>query len=235
MKKFLFLLGVAVAFIFLSQGYFLAPEAKAETLCLIRFSVFDNKIYDPVVAEGLLIKENLISKGALVTAIKDGKLPFDSSAKDSKIVEATFNELEIQLCGKVGTCDKKTLDMQIVCESGGLTGNTVNDAQLAYNSRIASMNTCQRQIFTEIQAKNNLYLQAVRTANVHYYQQLAPLTANLLKVYRYSKDGDKSKILNDYITENKNMRKTLYKSQTATFDKFIRDRIALQTSFDSCK
>lgn len=236
MKKILFLLSVIIAFTFVSKGYFLTPEARAETVCLIRFNIFDSKVYDPSVAEGLMIKDNLVAKGALVNAVKYRKLPFDSNTGDSKIISSVFNELEIQLCGKIGSCEKKYLDMQVVCEAESSIGTTIDEAQLAYNRRIANMSTCQKEVFIAIQNKNTQYLQAVKIANSQYYQKLAPLTVNLLKLYRYSKD-DKSRelLLNDYVLANKVLRGKLYNSQTKVFNKFINDRTVLQKSFDDCK
>ena len=239
MKKVLYLLGLTVIIIALGRVNSFTPRAEAGEQCFIRFKVFDDKLHDSQVADAALAQDGLISKGDLINAVKGGKLPFDSKANDRKLVNAALDNLEIELCGKIDGCDAKTLDMAVVCELGtepGSTGNTIRDAQLAYNERIAGMNKCQQQIFKDIQITNSQYLKNVKAANAKYYQQLAPRTATLLKLYRFaSDDKEKSSIIEDYINYNKGLRKDLYEEQATIFNKFISSRTALQRDFDSCK
>lgn len=237
MKNGLYLLGLAVIIAILGGSNGFVPQAEAEAKCFIRFNFFDSKIHDVGVAEATLIKDGLINKGDLANAVQDGKLPFDSNGNDSKLINTALDNLEIDLCGKVDGCDVKTLDTAIICQLGTEpTGSTISDAQSTYNSRIAGMNTCQRQIFKDIEAINSQYLKDVRTANTRYYQQLAPRTAALLKSYRLAKDNkEKSSILEDYVSHNTGLRQDLYEEQATLFNKFIGSRATLQNDFNSCK
>lgn len=236
MKNGLYLLGLAVIIAILGGSNGFVPQAEAEAQCFIRFNFFDSKIHDVKVAESMLAENGLIVKGDLINAIQDSKWPFDSKSNGINLVNATLDKLETKLCGKIDGCDTKTLDMTVVCELGTEpTGGTIRDAQSAYNSRIAGMNTCQRQIFKDIEAINSQYLKDVRTANTRYYQQLAPRTAALLKSYRAADDKNMGAILEEYIAYNQTLRKDLYKTQTIIFDKFIGSRATLQNDFNSCK
>ncbi len=239
MKKVLYLLGLTVIIISLGRVNSFTPRAEAGEQCFIRFKVFDDKIHDSQVADAALAKDSLISKGDLVNAVKGGKLPFDSKANNSKLVSAVLDNLEIEMCGKIDGCDAKTLDMAVVCELGtepGSTGNTIRDAQLVYNDRIAGMNKCQQQIFKDIQIINSQYLKDVKVANVKYYQKLAPRTGTLLKLYRFANDDkEKSSIIEDYINYNKGLRKNLYEEQATIFNKFISSRTTIQEGFNFCK
>ena len=236
MKKGLYLLGLVAIIAIIGGTNGLTPRAKAEINCFIRFKVFDSKIYNPEIADSGLAKGGLVNKGDFVNAVQVGKLPFDSKISDSKLVNTIFDNLAISLCGKINGCDTKTLDMTVICDLGtGSAGNTIRDAQEAYNSRIAGMSTCQQGFFKNIQALNSQYVSDVRAANAKYYQQLAPRTAALLKAYRTADDKKKSAVLGDYIAYNQTLRKDLYKAQTIIFDKFISSRTTLQQGFNSCK
>lgn len=237
MKKGLYLLVLVIAIVIFGGVNNIIPKVEARAQCFIRFKVFDDKIHNIEAAEATLIKDGLINKGDLANAVQDGKLPFDSNGNDSKLINTALDNLEIDLCGKVDGCDAKTLDTAIICQLGTEpTVSTISDAQSTYNSRIAGMNTCQRQIFKDIEAINSQYLKDVRTANTRYYQQLAPRTAALLKSYRLAKDNkEKSSILEDYVSYNTGLRQDLYEEQATLFNKFIGSRATLQNDFNSCK
>lgn len=248
-KKTWFLLTIVALGLIGGLVNYLTPAASAETNCLIRIITFDEKINDAALAESLMIKGNLIKSNDFVKAIQNKALPFDSGSADSVTVEGVFSNLYGAFCkGSAGTsadCYGNGVSISMVCVGTNPpttppttppTGNTIDEARIAYNQRIASMNTCQQEVFSLIQNSNNEYLQKARVANYGYYQKLAPLTIALRKNYRYAKDDSARKmILDNYKNANKTLRQGFYKEQTGAFDEFVSKRVALQSKFDACK
>lgn len=244
-KKAWFLLTIVALGLVGGLVNYLTPAASAKTNCLIRIITFDEKINDAALAESLMIKGNLIKSNDFVTAIQNKALPFDSGSADSVTVERVLSDLYGAFCkvsaGTSADCYGTGVSISMVCVGTNPpttppTGNTIDEARIAYNQRIASMNTCQQEVFSLIQNSNNEYLQKARVANDGYYQKLAPLTIALRKNYRYAKDDSARKmILDNYKNANKTLRQGLYKDQTGAFDEFASKRVALQSQFDACK
>lgn len=248
-KKTWFLLTIVALGLIGGLVNYLTPAASAETNCLIRIITFDEKINDAALAESLMIKGKLIKSNDFVKAIQNKALPFDSGSADSVTVEGVFSNLYDAFCkGGSGISADTSADcygngVSIVMACVGTnppttppTGSTIDEARIAYNQRIASMNTCQQEVFSLIQNSNNEYLQKAKEANSGYYQKLAPLTIALRKSYRYAKDDSARKmILDNYLNANKTLRQGLYKEQTGAFDEFVSKRVALQSKFDACK
>lgn len=242
MKKHLLINGAALSLFGLIGLVWLWPAqpVQAAGACVASVNIFDTKVYDPSGASTVLINAGLLSnKDDFFAAISKGTLPFKTDSSDEKTVAMAIAEIETKLCGSVGKCDTRALEIQSVCSIVSTPITTTKEATLlaktAYTTRVEAMTPCEKTAFGALEDNNRSYLSEASVANASYYQAMAPITAAFRRAYLSTTDsGQRAKLLSDYRAANLTQRSKLYKRQTTLLSKFVGKTATLKQSLTNC-
>ncbi len=223
---------VALGLVGWQLGHHLLPTARAASSpsCTNMNTNIDPKQYNPDKVDKILYDYfGLITRGAFVTAVQNGALPFQSQAAAQTSIDSAISQIIEEVCG--GKCNSQALQIVPQC----VTESPVNVARQAYEQRLSNMNDCQKQVFQAMQANNEQYLAKVKKNNQQYYSAMAPITAQFRRNYFATNDSKtKGQLLQNYIQQNQVKRQELYNSQAKGLSDFLQQSIKLNQEFAAC-
>ncbi len=239
MKKiYLSFVFVAIlGFIGWQWGQHRVPVSQAASSCAINITKFDSKVYNPVKADDILFNYHFIdSPGVFSNAVKAGQLPFlTKTLSEMEATDAIF-AIKNGLCGAPDKCDPAALVLDLQCtRSDEPSASPFEQARIARVERLATMNDCQKNVFQTMQVNNEQYIKSVKENNQQYYSTMAPITVKFRRAYFAEKDPTQRQlILRDYIGQNQEKRRTLYKSQAQALSQFLSSSRSLNSQFSAC-
>ena len=215
----------------------LVMQSSCSAGCAINITKFDLRVYNPRQADDILFNYNFIANsGDFANAVKTGKLPFlTKTLSEPEATDAVF-AIKQTLCGKPDKCDQAALVLDLQCtKPDNSSASPFEQARTARVERLATMNTCQKQVFQTMQTNNEQYLKVVQKNNQQYYSAMAPITAKFRQGYFAEKDpAQRQSMLGDYINQNQTKRATLYQSQAKALSSFLSLSSNLNSQFNAC-
>ncbi len=215
----------------------LVMQSSCSTGCAINITKFDPKVYNSDVLDYILFDNGFIdNRGDFFNAVKTGKLPFlTKTLSEPEATDAVF-AIKQTLCGKPDKCDQAALVLDLQCtKPDNSSASPFEQARTARVERLATMNTCQKQVFQTMQTNNEQYLKVVQKNNQQYYSAMAPITAKFRQGYFAEKDpAQRQSMLGDYINQNQTKRATLYQSQAKALSSFLSLSSNLNSQFNAC-